>query len=406
MNQRQFTGKGNTGQKQLPSELESIFQQAERALDLSELSREIFESQNSAMITQPQSLLGILGESNEALLKPQLEVTPSGGPPLLESLVQISRQERSLMYKSNTLKRYRTALRGTAALYERLVKGEQFDYQEVEARVVTFMDVLERDRALLLNLASIREFQDDRDYLSSHALNVCLLTLALAAGSRFPRENIIEIGVAGLLMDLGMACIDPTIRLKNQKLDESDREEIAKHPALGLQLLQNINGLPQSVLVSSYQHHERESGTGYPHMRKGNLIHPYSKLLSIADVYEAMGSPRQYRQPLLPYRVMETLINQTSQGHYQSGAMRIFLRHMSLFPVGSLVRLSDGALGKVVASNGDLYDKPFISLLMSPDGKFFPENKGPILDLSKILKLKILEPVPFAEEKWALLDGF
>lgn len=386
-------------------DLDDVLKQAERALDLSLLSEEILEDRGLGRILpiRPTIILG--SESEEDLQSFSISGAPQGIP-LYNSLIQIEKRERTELYKSATLRRYRTALRGTASMFQRLVGKHVLDYEEIQSLVGTFMDILERDRALLLNLASIREFQKEEDYLYSHALNVCLLTLALASATGYSREGVIEIGVAGLLLDLGMACIDPKIRFKTGDLSSSDRYEIHKHPLLGMELLQSVHGLPFAIALAVYQHHERESGIGYPKNRKSHLIHPYSKLVSISDVFEALASPRQYRKSMLPYKAMEILLKQTSEGHYQSASMRAFIKYLSLFPIGSLVRLSTGSIAKVIGSNGDQFDKPIVSLLTTPLGQFLSDNAGPVISLSASPDIRVIEPLSLGDHHWAVMDGF
>jgi len=96
--------------------------------------------------------------------------------------------------------------------------------------------------------------------------------------------------------------IPKKIRFKEGCLTEAEWFEIQKHPILGLHLLEKIDRLPESIPFIAYQTHERENGKGYPTQRSSRLIHKFAKVITIADVFEALSSPRKYREGNIPCR--------------------------------------------------------------------------------------------------------
>jgi HD-GYP domain-containing protein (c-di-GMP phosphodiesterase class II) len=210
---------------------------------------------------------------------------------------------------------------------------------------------------------------------------VCLLSINIAAAMGYNEEQIQEIGTGALLHDIGMLLIPREIWQKEARLDESEWFEVMKHPMLGLHVLENVTRLPASVPLIAYQAHERINGRGYPKQRHSRLIHHYAQIVQIADVYEALASPRPYRGPYIPYKAMEMVVRMTRTGFFHNEKTRLFIEYASLFPVGSLVELTDGRIAKVIKANGSHYTKPQLSVLTDEHGTALPKDEIYQLDL-------------------------
>ena len=156
----------------------------------------------------------------------------------------------------------------------------------VRAQIKRFMGVFIKDRNLLLNMVLSEPFEDD--YLYNHSVNMSLISMAIACASGYSQEQIIEIGMGALLADIGMMELPPELRFKSDKLKPNELFEIRKHPLFALAILEKIQGLPESTLLIAFQHHEKPDGIGYPRQRRGKLIHPYARIVSIADSFAAM----------------------------------------------------------------------------------------------------------------------
>jgi HD-GYP domain-containing protein (c-di-GMP phosphodiesterase class II) len=157
----------------------------------------------------------------------------------------------------------------------------------------------------------------------------------------------------------------------------------------------------------AYHAHERENGKGYPKQRSGHLIHGFAKVVQIADMYEAMSSPRPYRQAMLPFRVIAHLIFLSRTGEVSPGLLKAFLKYVSLFPVGSIVELSDHSIGKVIAANGLSYSKPVISVITDTEGTLLPRERIYQVDLTREQELSIIRALPFDHlDGVTIMEGF
>jgi HD-GYP domain-containing protein (c-di-GMP phosphodiesterase class II) len=327
------------------------------------------------------------------------------GTPLAETMVQMTVQERTDDYKSRVAKEYFLSVNEVRKVLTSLSKENSIAaggvFQIVERLMKTFVN----DRNILLNLASIKPLDDD--YLYNHSLNVCLISMNIAASSGYNEKQVTEIGLAALLHDVGMLLIPAEIRLKDGRLTPDEWYEVQKHPVLGLHLLERIPRLPPMVPIVVYQSHERENGSGYPRQRNSRLIHAYSKVIHCADIYEASSAPRSYRPAMPPYTCMEKLVKMARQGLLNGDFVKAFLYYASLFPVGSIVELSDRRVGRVIATNGGAFTKPWVSILVDANGHKLPENEIYQIDLKNTPETQISQSLPYSHiENMALMLGF
>jgi len=151
------------------------------------------------------------------------------------------------------------------------------------------------------NQPPLRDLLDvlHRDHqLATHSLNVACFAIYLAESLGYPLSDLSRIGTGVLLHDIGMLELDPKVVKKPRKLDEFERKEIAKHSILGFRMLCKVADLSSDELMIVYQHHERVDGKGYPTALVQSEIHPWARLCSVVDTFEAITSDRPQRQRL------------------------------------------------------------------------------------------------------------
>lgn len=147
-------------------------------------------------------------------------------------------------------------------------------------------------------IKSIAHALDAKDqYTHGHSMRVTLYSLALAKALNLPEDLLEEIETAGLLHDIGKIAIPEKILLKPGKLTDEEFEVIKTHPELGKRFVDSIKKLS---LISNWlkSHHERYDGKGYPDGLVGDQIPISSRIISLADTYDAMTSTRSYRVAL------------------------------------------------------------------------------------------------------------
>jgi HD-GYP domain-containing protein (c-di-GMP phosphodiesterase class II) len=216
----------------------------------------------------------------------------------------------------------------------------------------------------------------------NHSLNVCLYSIAVALHLGYSREQVVEICVAALLHDIGMLLVPWEIILKNGGLTQDEWFEIQKHPLLGCVLMARISGLPESVGIAVLQTHERENGKGYPLRSTAASIHRHAKIVQVADIYEALTSPRPYRDEHIPYRAIEMVVKMTRQGLLDGAIVKALIAGLSLFPVGSLVKLNDGRVAKVIRAHELSFAKPVVRPVAGADGTVIQNERRERIELA------------------------
>lgn len=327
------------------------------------------------------------------------------GAPLKHKAIQISTEERTRKYKEEIKASYEKSLTQTTHLMDSLANNTKFDSNLLKTIVEKYVKVYVTDRNILLNISGTKK---SIDYLYYHSLNVCLLSINIAAARGYSAGQIIELGMCALLHDMGMMRVDKKILKKPGRLTAKERYEIESHSMLGASLIRNIGYLSDVVPNILYQVHEREDGSGYPKKRAGRLVHRFAKIIQIADIYEAMTAPRSYRRAFQPFEAMRQLILLTRHGKISNEIMKSFLSYTSLFPVGSLVELNNGSIAKVISANEEAYTEPVVSVLTDSSKDYLGPNGAYQVNLYKDgTDLKIVKPAPSnALKDVNIMDGF
>ena len=174
-------------------------------------------------------------------------------------------------------------------------------------------------------------------------------------------------------------------------LSPRDKEELQRHPIHSVNMLQNFRLIPYSSPLIAYQAHERGDRSGYPKGRTDKLLHRFSKIVSISDIYCATTAPRPHRPARLPYRAIEELLQINLERKVSRECLEAMLRCISLYPIGSWVRLSSGEIGRVVSANEDRYDRPRVRVHFDGDRRV-PSRLADLADPSED-GLKVVEAI-------------
>lgn len=193
-----------------------------------------------------------------------------------------------------------------------------------------------------------------------HAVNVARIALFLGHERRLDEHDLFRLGTAALLADVGLTRIPESILGKKTKLNEGERQRIREHPENGARYLEEEMLLDTAIVRAVAEHHERPDGDGYPAGLEGEKVHPLARLVRVADAYEAMISPRPYKEQLTAAAAVQQLIRGAEHGAFDPGAVDSFVRAFSHYPIGSTVQLEGGLEGMVIRSHADAPDRPII----------------------------------------------
>lgn len=230
------------------------------------------------------------------------------------------------------------------------------------------------NRSAVLGLATIKNYDE---YTMYHSVNVLILSLALGSMLPLDRSALMILGTGALLHDLGKVTIPQTILKKRGPLTESEWELMRQHPVKGADILLAQPGVhPLSVMIA-YEHHARYDLRGYPSIGGKERAGLFSRIVEVADVYDAMTSTRPYQKARTPDQAIRVLAMDRGTA-FDPLLVKVFIDMMGIFPVGTLVRLVTGELGIVYEQNEGDALFPRVRIIADPEGK---EVEPHIVDL-------------------------
>ncbi|UOQ85305.1 HD-GYP domain-containing protein [Gracilibacillus salinarum] len=223
------------------------------------------------------------------------------------------------------------------------------------------------------------------DYVFSHSLNVSLYTLALAQEKNMKRTELEQLGLGAILHDIGKIILPDEILNKPGKLSDAEFQIVQSHTDYGFEMLRKVPGIPLLVAHCAFQHHERLDGSGYPRGITEAVIHPFARMIGVADVFDAVTSNRVYREAMLPHEGLEILYSGAGT-LFDKSLVETFKKTIALYPNGMTVQLSDGSEGVVARQNYQLLERPVVRILKENGVKVSPYD----LNLAKVLNVMII----------------
>jgi HD-GYP domain-containing protein (c-di-GMP phosphodiesterase class II) len=233
-----------------------------------------------------------------------------------------------------------------------------------EARLIvqSLVEEIIEHRNIMVNMVDLKSFDD---YTYYHSVNVGVLSLVMGVALGLNNTELYKLGLGALLHDVGKIFVDKDVIEKPGVLTPEEFEKAKKHPEEGFQYLNNANlDLPATALIGVLQHHERFDGSGYPEGLRGENINKFSRIIAIADVYDAMTSDRPYRLALMPSEVMEFLMGGAGT-LFDPDLVYLFTRKVAAYPLGTCVLLSNGMTAIVVENYEDCCMRPKVKVICS-----------------------------------------
>lgn len=286
----------------------------------------------------------------------------------------INECEKKLLSASRTIK----------SLTRNLFARPQESLKEAGDLIDGMLDSMLTERDLAIHLMSDRVGGED---VYQHPLNVAILAMMLGKQLKLPAEDIRSLGLGALLHDIGKLELPENLQRKTTALSPAEQSLMERHVLHGLELGKKLE-LPREVMAIIFHHHEFVDGSGYPKGLKGPEIFPLAKIISVANTYDNLCNKPNPRDSATPYEALASMFS-SQRARFEPAPLNLFIRCMGVYPPGTLVQLSNNALGMVIAVNASQPLKPCV-LIYDPA---IPKREAVILDLEAEPELQVVKSI-------------
>lgn len=255
---------------------------------------------------------------------------------------------------------YDEYMRYINSMYTHYVTHKEIDQEELSEGIQYLCVFIKDHRRYILR---INENITDTDmiFLVPHAMRSTVLAIAIGMQLHMPLSKLIDLGVTCILHEIGMVQIPPQLYLSDKKLSTFERTKLSKHTVLGYLIAKNLK-FPLSVQLGILEHHENENASGYPRRLPSDKISSIAKIISVVCAYEAITSPRKYRDARPSFDALLELL-QNKEHKYNNIIINALIHAVSLYPIGTYVYLSNRKVAEVIDSNQENPKCPVVQLL-------------------------------------------
>ena len=272
------------------------------------------------------------------------------------------------------------ALKSAVTAYQ---KTKVLDIQPLKKVLRELVVEIIRNRDSMIHQLDMRTYQD---YIYAHSVNTCVLSVLIAVNLDYPEGKLTDLALGTMLHDIGMMMLPDALLMKMGNLTPEESKQVQQHPEDGFNILRTVREIPITVAHIAYQHHERVDGKGYPRNLTADKILEFAKVAAVADTFDALVSDRPYRKGMVPHEAYEVMMA-LADSYVDRDILHLFLTHVAIYPVGSVVQLDNGQHGVVTKVLPRLQTRPQVRLLTDQQGNLLSEQTE--IDLTQHLTLMI-----------------
>jgi HD-GYP domain-containing protein (c-di-GMP phosphodiesterase class II) len=262
--------------------------------------------------------------------------------------------------------------------------GRATSVKRVKRAVQLIVDQVLNNETSLVGLTTIRDYDE---YTFTHSVNVCIFSVALGKKLGLTRLQLYDLGMTALLHDVGKARVPVEILNKTSGLDEVEWRIMQAHPWLGALTLFGMRShdeLPYRTILVAHEHHMKTDLTGYPKSIRPRTLGIFSKIVAVADGFDAATTRRSYQTiPIEPDQVLKEMWDNPKRG-YDIVLVKALINLIGIYPVGTCVIFDTLEVGIVAAPNpeGQQLHRPLVRLAIDIDGGTVPPP-GQLVNLAE-----------------------
>ena len=260
--------------------------------------------------------------------------------------------------------------------------GGTVSFKQAKRAIQNIIELMMQDESTLLGLTNLRCHDQ---YTHNHSVNVSLLAMALGNRAGYPKVELADLGLSALFHDVGKCAISLDVLNKPGEFTQEEWAVMRSHPIEGVFTLvkaRGINNIPARMAAASFEHHMNYDYSGYPKLKVPWTQTVGSRIITIADCYDAMTSSRVYRrEPMSPANVLKFMFGKSGQS-FDPVLLKLFVNCVGIIPIGSLVRLDSGPLAVVIKPAQDKInaERPLVKVITDETGT--PVDDGAEIDLT------------------------
>ncbi len=275
-----------------------------------------------------------------------------------------------LVDRRHALRRtYFSAVSQLKTIVGRTRGGGNVDIKRARLVVNSFVDLIMNEDQTLISMTTIKDYDE---YTYYHAINVSILSIALGMKLGLSKQRLSELGIAAFLHDVDKVTIPDVILNKPSQFNNEEWKIVRSHPEEGVKKILDImkvDALMIRCAIVAYEHHLNYDGSGYPDTPMGYRPDFFSNIVTIADRFDAMTSKRVYSRTAKPPEEALFILLQGAGKDVDPTLVKMFIKMIGVFPIGTFVALDTHELGVVYRGNSEQPERPIIVLVVDRQGQ-------------------------------------
>jgi len=296
------------------------------------------------------------------------------------------------------------AVLGTKKLVLRAHQTGRPDLRQAKRLVQPVVDNIMRHEYSVVGLTAVR---DHDEYTYAHCVNVSVMSIGMGQALGLPRQVLADLGVAALLHDIGKIAVPAEVLRKPAKLTPEESALVRRHPLEGVKMICRMPGLTTLTLDAMrvcLEHHMNYNRSGYPQVDQPWGQATLSRIVAVADCFDAITAHRSYSRPRSPFEALQYLLG-PSRVSFDPAVLWALVRTVGLYPAGSVMVTDSGHVVLAVSPNPEDVRRPVCRVLMHPDGTSAPDEQGQLWDPMppEVSVVRVLRPEEHAFNTGELL---
>jgi len=288
---------------------------------------------------------------------------------------------RELTTRQKAVLTYGYAVQSLQEIARKVSSNQTTGIKKALRMVHKLIDMVTEDSNVLLGLSTIRHYDD---YTFTHSINVAILSMCLGHRIGLSKKSLEILTLSALFHDLGKINVPKSILNKPGKLTDQEFKEMKNHSLYSVRqilLLKTTQEKKAQMLLAPFEHHLKFDLSGYPQTPRSKPLSLFGRIISIADVFDALTAPRVYRPyAIIPDRAL-SIMQEGSGKDFDPLLLKVFINMIGVYPIGTLLKLDNGEIGLVAKYSGERGEKQNLWVQMlepGQDGRFM---KGDLVNL-------------------------